>query len=70
MNPIPNLENYFAGEDAGECDSQEIGEELGLKFRTLSGTIEDLGFGLFEMCDKESKQSLSNIKVNTINKYH
>lgn len=38
-----------------ECDSKKIREELGLKFRALKETIEDLGVVLFDMYDKENK---------------
>jgi hypothetical protein len=38
-----------------ECDSKKIKEELGMKFRSLKETTEDLGEELFEMYDKENK---------------
>jgi len=37
------------------CDSKKIKEELGMKFRSLKETIEDLGEVLFTMYDKEHK---------------
>jgi hypothetical protein len=36
-----------------QCDSRKIKEELGMKFRTIKETIEDLGEILFDMYDKE-----------------
>jgi hypothetical protein len=37
------------------CDAKKIKEELGLKFRSLKESIEDLAEELFEMYDKENK---------------
>lgn len=38
-----------------QCDSHKIKEELGMKFRSIKDTIEDLGEILFDMYDKENK---------------
>jgi hypothetical protein len=38
-----------------QCDSHKIKEELGMKFRNIKETMEDLGEILFDMYDKESK---------------
>jgi hypothetical protein len=38
-----------------KCDSKKIQEQLGLKFRTIKESSQDLAAELFEMYDKEHK---------------
>jgi len=37
------------------CESKKIKADLGMKFRTIKETIEDLGDVLFGMYDEENK---------------
>jgi nucleoside-diphosphate-sugar epimerase len=50
--PIGHKGVYRRG---SKCDAKKIREELGLEFRSLKESIEDLGIVLFEMFDKEKK---------------
>jgi hypothetical protein len=38
-----------------ECDSHKIKEALGMKFRTLKETTQDLAAEMFDMYDREQK---------------
>jgi hypothetical protein len=38
-----------------ECDSHKIKEALGMKFRTLKETTQDLATEMFDMYDREQK---------------
>ena len=50
--PIGNEGSYKRGY---QCDSRKIKKELGMEFRSIKETIEDLGEILFEIYDKENK---------------